>query len=116
MCFYGRIIIPFLSFSSQSRNSKKFTHSDFKMALIYAIMGSIAATALKFINNVRTSENRNFIFECEKIDQVALNRECNSKYGYTIIKSFIGTVLTTAFHVNTLFKNYFIHLSRKSRG
>ena len=23
---------------------------------------------IKFINNVRTSENRNFIFECEKID------------------------------------------------
>ena len=34
---------------------------------------------IKFINNVRTSENRNFIFECEKIYQLALSLEYNSK-------------------------------------
>ena len=56
-----------------------FTHSDFKMALSFAIMGSIAATALKFINNVKTYENMNFNFECQKIDQLALNLEYNSK-------------------------------------
>ena len=79
MFFYGRIVIPFHSLSSKSRNSKMFTHSDFKMALSFAIIGSIAATALKFINNARTSENRNFTFECEEIVQPAFTRECNSK-------------------------------------
>ena len=54
MFLYGRIVIPFHSLSSKSRNSKMFTHSDFKMALSSAIIGSIAAIALKFINNART--------------------------------------------------------------
>ena len=54
MFLYGRIVIPFHSLSSKSRNSKMFTHSDFKMAFSFAIIGSIAATALKFINNART--------------------------------------------------------------
>ena len=54
MFFYGRIVLPFHSFSSKSRNSKVFTHSDFKMALSFAIIGVIAANALKFINNART--------------------------------------------------------------
>ena len=44
----------FYSYSRKSRNSKIFTHSDFKMALSFAIIGSIAATALKLINSVRT--------------------------------------------------------------
>ena len=48
MFFYGRIIIPLHSLSSKSRNSKVFTHSDFEMVLSFAIIGSIAATALKF--------------------------------------------------------------------
>ena len=55
MFFYGRIIIPLHSLSSKSRNSKVFTHSDFKMALSFAIIGSIAATTLekgKFVTNV----------------------------------------------------------------
>ena len=43
-------------------------------------------------------------------------RESLPKYGSTIIKSFLGTVLTTTFCVNTLSKNVFIHLSTKSRG
>ena len=77
MLVYGRIIIPIHSLSSKSRNSKIFTHSD--LALSFAIIGSIAATALKFINNARTSENRNFTFECEEIVQPAFTRECNSK-------------------------------------
>ena len=54
MFLYGRIVIPFHSLSSKSRNSKMFTHSDFKMALSFAIIGNIAATALKLINNART--------------------------------------------------------------
>ena len=56
-----------------------FTHSGFKMAFSFAIVGSIAATALKFINNARTYENTKFIFECEKIDQFALTLEYNWK-------------------------------------
>ena len=79
MLFYGRIVIPFHSLSSKSRNSKMFPHSDFKMAFSFAIIGSIATTALKFINNARTYENRNFIFECEEIDQLAFTLEYNSK-------------------------------------
>ena len=53
MFFYGRIVIPFHSLYNKSRNSKMFTHSDFKMPLSFAIIGSIAATILKFINNAR---------------------------------------------------------------
>ena len=32
-----------------------------------------------FISNARMSENRNFICECEKIDQLAVSLEYNSK-------------------------------------
>ena len=49
------------------------------MALSFAIIHSIAATVLKSVNNARTQENRNFIFECEKIDQHALSLESNSR-------------------------------------
>ena len=79
MFLYVKIIVPFHSLSSKSRNTKVFTHSDFKMALTFAIIGNIAATALNFIKNARTEENRNFIFECEKIYQLALSLEYNSK-------------------------------------
>ena len=79
MFFYGRIVIPFHLLFSKGRNSKTFTHSDFKMALSSAKIGSIAATALKFINNARTEESRNFIFECAEIDQLALTLEYSSK-------------------------------------
>ena len=51
--FYGRIVIHFHSLSSKSRDSKVFTHSDFKMAPTLAIIRSIAATKFKFINNAR---------------------------------------------------------------
>ena len=66
MFFDDRIVMSFNSLTSKSRNSKAHSHSDFKMALSFAIIGSIAATALKFINNIGTSENRNFIFKCEQ--------------------------------------------------
>ena len=61
MFFYGRIIIPLHSLFGKSRNS------DFKMALSFAIIASIAANALEFINNARISENRNSIFERKKL-------------------------------------------------
>ena len=140
MFLYGRFVIPFHCLSSKSRNSKMFTHSDFKMALSFAVIVSIAATTLKFINNARTQENWNFIFECEETDQLALTLEYNLKiavrefifhntinfranlkrkiprYSRTIMKSFLGTVLTTTFCVNALSKKIFMHLSTKSHG
>ena len=130
MFIYGRIVIPFHSLSSKSRNSKVLTYLDLKMALNFAIIGSIACY----------QKNKNFIFEWENIDQLALGLEHFSKiavgefifitrfiivriwseslprYGSTIINSFLSAVLTTNFRVNTLSKNYFIHLSTKSRG
>ena len=39
----------------------------YRTSLVAASVDSIAATSLKFINNVRTYKNRNFIFECEQI-------------------------------------------------
>ena len=48
------------------------------MVLSFAIIGSIAATALKFINNARKAENRTFIFESEKVEQLALSLEYNT--------------------------------------
>ena len=54
MFLYGRIVIPFHSRFSKSRNSKVLTHSDFKMALSFTIIGSTAATTLRLINNAKT--------------------------------------------------------------
>ena len=56
-----------------------FTPSDFKMTLSFATIGSTAAAALKYINNAKTQENRNFIFKCEKVNQLALSLEYNLK-------------------------------------
>ena len=39
----------------------------YRTPLVAASVDSITATSLKFINNVRTYKNRNFIFECEQI-------------------------------------------------
>ena len=50
MFIYGIIVIPFNYFSSKNRNTKVLTHSEFKMAFSFAVIGSIAATVLKFIN------------------------------------------------------------------
>ena len=61
MLFYGRIVMPFHSLSSNRRNSKVLTHFDFKMALSFAIIDGIVATTIKFINNARTQENKNVI-------------------------------------------------------
>ena len=53
MFFNGRIIIT-NSFHSECRNSQVFTHSDVKMMLSFAIIGSTAAITLKFVNNAIT--------------------------------------------------------------
>ena len=73
--FCTRIVILFHSLSSNRRSSTVFTHSDFKMVLSFP--ESIASTSLKFLNNARTYKNRNFIFECEKSNQLALSLEYN---------------------------------------
>ena len=118
--FYGRIVIPFHSRSSKSRKSKMFTHSDFKIALSFAIIGSIAATAL--INNNlwmwRNWSTCKFIFWgslffITRLILVGIWSENLPRYGSTIIKSIFGTVLTTTFCVDTLSKNF---LSTRSRG
>ena len=115
---------------------KIIAHSDFKMVLSFAIIDSNAATALyKQSQNVRKQE---FYLWMQKIDQLSLSLEYNwkialgefifhytigssanlkrkfTKYGSTIIKYFLGTVLTKIFGVNTLSKKFFIQLSTKS--
>ena len=49
----AEFIITFPSLSGECKNLKVFTHSDSRIALGFAIKASIAATALKFINNAR---------------------------------------------------------------
>ena len=53
----------------------KCSHSDFKMTLSFAIIGSIAATALKFVNNARTQDRWNFVFKCKKVTNFAISLE-----------------------------------------
>ena len=43
-----------LTLPSECRNSQVFAHSDFKMMLSFAIIGSTAATTLKFVNKLET--------------------------------------------------------------
>ena len=52
-----------------------FTDSDFKLTLSFAILGSIAATALKFVSNARTQDRWNFVFKCKKDTNFALSLE-----------------------------------------
>ena len=75
MFFNGGIIITFNSFPSECRNSQVFAHSDFKMTLSFAIIGSIAATALKFVNNARTLEQWNLVSKCKKVINFAISLE-----------------------------------------
>ena len=78
--FMEKLFIPFHPLSSKSRNSKVFTYSYLEMALSFALIGGIiAAIILKFTNNTRTKENRNFILDYGKINQLALTLEYNSK-------------------------------------
>ena len=98
------------------------------MTLSFAIIGSIAATTLKFVNNTRTSERWSFVFKCKKVTNVALSLENKSnityeslffimrlilvriwrdklpKYGRAIIKFFLGTVLTAGLGARILSK------------
>lgn len=78
--FMEKLFISFHPLSSKSTNSKVFTYSDLEMALSFALIGSIiAAIILEFTNNTRTKENKNFILDYGKINQLALTLEYNSK-------------------------------------
>ena len=50
------LLSPFTLFLVRAETPRysEFTPSEFKMALSFVIIGNIAATALKFINNART--------------------------------------------------------------
>ena len=54
MTFRHSAMITFNLFPSECRNSQVFIHTDLKMTLSFAIIGSIAATTLKLANNART--------------------------------------------------------------
>ena len=108
-----------------------FTHSDVRMVLSFAIIGSIAATALNFMNNARTQRKKTRIlslnakklinlhlawkiirklqsgslFFITRLILVRIWSENLPKYGSTIIKPFLVTVVTTIFGVGTLPKN-----------
>ena len=75
MLFNSRIIITFYSFPSECRTFQVLTHSDLKMMFSFVIIGSIAATRLKFVNNTRTKEQWNFVFKCKKVTNFALSLE-----------------------------------------
>ena len=47
---------PLTLFPVSAEIPKVFKHSDFKTVFSFAIIGSIAATALKFVNNARTQD------------------------------------------------------------
>ena len=137
---------PLLPLNLLSMRSKIYviTHSDFndfKMIFSFIIIGNNAVTTLKLVSNVRTWKGWNCFFKFKEVTKFALsvkkpNGDCSmtlcfiimqlnfvriqnrniGKYGMTIINPFLGTIFTTAFGVNIFYKNYFMHLSNKSRG
>ena len=127
MFFYGRIVIPFHSLSSKSRNSKVFRHSDFKITLSFAIIGNIAATTInnlltmperkkRVILSLNTNNLNSLYLVLNEIHHlqwrslfpiigsilVRILSKSVPKYGSTMTKSFLGTVLTTIVSVNAL--------------
>ena len=48
------LLSPLTLLPVRTETLEAFTHSDFKMAPSFAIIGSITTTAFKFMNNVRT--------------------------------------------------------------
>ena len=59
------------------------------MTLSFAIIGSIAATALKFVNNARTQDQWNFVFKYEKVTNFALSLVEETTY-----LNMVGLLLT----------------------
>ena len=130
MFFNGGIIITFNSFPSECRNSQVFAHSDFKMTLSFAIIGSTAATTLKLAKAIPECKNGgvsslnvkkllifHLVWKTNRILQygslffimrlilVRIWRGKLPKYGRPITKSFSGTVLTTGFGASIFYLN-----------
>ena len=130
MFFNGGIIITFNSFPSECRNSQVFAHSDFKMTLSFAIIGSTAATTLKLAKAIPECKNGgisslnvkkllifHLVWKTNRILQygslffimrlilLRIWRDKLPKCGMAITKFFSGTVLTTGFGSSILFKN-----------
>lgn len=53
--------------------------SHFKTALSFAIIDSIEATALKFINNPKMLKSNKSVFEWKKLNQLELSLKYNRK-------------------------------------
>ena len=65
------------SFSSKTRKYEVSKGSHFKTALSFAIIDSIEATALKFINNPKMLKNNKSVFEWKKLNQLELSLKYN---------------------------------------
>ena len=141
MFFNGGIIITFNSFPSECRNSQVFAHSDFKMTLSFAIIGSTAATTLKLAKAIPECKNGgisslnvkkllifHLVWKTNRILQYGslffimqlilarIWRENLPKYGTAITKFFLGTVLTTGLDASILSERSLMHFSTKPRG
>ena len=108
------------SFFGKTMQSEELAYSDFSIALSFAIIGSIAVTTYKFINNPERKKTGILFLNVRKLINLHLiwNTIRRLKKGslffvtrLIIIKSFLGTALTTVFGVNTRSKNSFMHLS-----
>ena len=92
MFIYGRIVIHFNYISTESRNTKEFSHSDFKMVFSFAI-GRILATILKSISKAATKKNWEFILKCKNINQLALGLEYKLKIAVETFFSVTSLIL-----------------------
>ena len=45
------------------------------MTFTFAIIGSVAASKVKFVNNARTKERWSFVFKCKKVIEFTLSLE-----------------------------------------
>ena len=134
--FMTESLSPFTFFPVRGETSNVFTY---RMALYFAVIHSIAATALKFINTNFIKKQKFYLSIWKKINlHLILNTiwrfqygglivitwlilvqiwsESLPKYGSNIIKYFLCIVIATILGVNNMSKNPFIHLSTKSRG
>ena len=71
-----------------------------KMTFSFAIIGSTAATILKFVNNARTQERWNSVYKCNKVTNFTLSLENNPDI----------TALEFLIHYAI---NYCVHLERQ---
>ena len=92
------------SFSRKNRISMVSMHCHFIVSLSFAVVGSVAATALKIT----------FVYFLLLFILVQIWRNCLLKYGSTVIKSFLEIILIKTFEDTALSQNYFLHSLTKS--